>query len=132
MPSACAGIYPSWPRPAALPLSPFPLIILALLLALLLGAPLSALAQDSALSGQRLAASCANCHGTLGNPADASFAPLAGMPAATLIGSMRAFRDGSRPATVMHQLAKGFTDDQVKLIADFYAGQKAGQNREAQ
>jgi sulfide dehydrogenase cytochrome subunit len=40
------------------------------------------------------------------------------------MASMRAFRDGSRPATVMHQLAKGFSDDQVKLIADFYAGQK--------
>jgi cytochrome c553 len=70
MPSAHAGVHESWPRPAVLPL-----ILLVLLIF-----PFCALAQDPALSGQRLAATCANCHGTLGNPADSSFAPLAGMP----------------------------------------------------
>lgn len=93
--------------------------------------PLGSFAQDATLSGQRLAASCANCHGTLGNPPDKSIAPLAGMPPANLVASMKAYREGSRPATVMQQLAKGFTDEQVKTIADFYAAQKPGQ-REAQ
>jgi cytochrome c553 len=34
---------------------------------------------------------------------------------------MRAFRDGSRPATVMHQIAKGYSDQQIELIADYFA-----------
>jgi cytochrome c553 len=86
--------------------------------------PVGVLAQEPLLSGQRLAATCANCHGTLGNPVDKSFAPLAGMPSATLQSSMKAFREGSRTSTVMQQLAKGFSDEQVKLIAAFYAAQK--------
>jgi cytochrome c553 len=36
---------------------------------------------------------------------------------------MRAFRDGKRPATVMHQIAKGYTDTQIDAIAAWYAAQ---------
>lgn len=95
--------------------------VLALCVALM---PLGSLAQDASLSGQRLAASCANCHGTQGSPADRTIAPLAGMPSATLIAAMQAFRDGKRPATVMQQLARGFSDEQVRQMADYFAAQK--------
>jgi cytochrome c553 len=37
---------------------------------------------------------------------------------------MRAFRDGSRPATVMHQIAKGYTDAQIDAMAAWFAAQK--------
>ena len=37
---------------------------------------------------------------------------------------MRAFRDGQRPATVMHQIAKGYSDAQIDAIAGWYAAQK--------
>ena len=37
---------------------------------------------------------------------------------------MRAFRDGQRPATVMHQIAKGYSDAQIEAIAGWYAAQK--------
>ena len=37
---------------------------------------------------------------------------------------MRAFRDGQRPATVMHQIAKGYTDPQIDAIAAWFAAQK--------
>ncbi len=95
--------------------------LLALCVALM---PLGSLAQDAGLYGQRLAASCANCHGTQGNPADKTIAPLAGMESAKLIAGMRAFRDGTRPATVMQQLAKGFSDEQLAKMADYFAAQK--------
>ena len=36
---------------------------------------------------------------------------------------MKAFRDGKRPATIMHQLAKGYTDPQIELIADYFSRQ---------
>ena len=37
---------------------------------------------------------------------------------------MRAFRDGKRPATVMHQLAKGYSDAQIDALAGYFAAQK--------
>ena len=37
---------------------------------------------------------------------------------------MRAFRDGQRPATVMHQIAKGYTDQQIDALAAWFAAQK--------
>ena len=71
-----------------------------------------------------LAANCANCHGTAGRAAAGSALPgLAGLPRDYLVAQMQAFRSGARPATVMHQLAKGFSDAQVEQIAAYFAAQ---------
>lgn len=71
-----------------------------------------------------LAATCANCHGTDGRTTQGSAIPsLAGMPREYMVAQMKAFRDGSRPATVMHQLAKGFTDEQIESVATYFAKQ---------
>jgi cytochrome subunit of sulfide dehydrogenase len=83
-----------------------------------------AAAQDAstALHLQTTAAMCANCHGTAGKAAEGSGVPsLAGVPRETMIAQMKAFKDGSRPATVMHQLAKGFSDAQIEQIAGYFA-----------
>jgi cytochrome subunit of sulfide dehydrogenase len=83
----------------------------------------SAAAQDA--PGRNLAAACAICHGTAGKPApDAPLIPLAGLPRDHIATQMRAFRDGKRPATVMHQIAKGYSDAQIDAIAGWYAAQK--------
>jgi cytochrome c553 len=37
---------------------------------------------------------------------------------------MKAFKSGARPATVMHQLAKGYTDEQIVTIANYFAAVK--------
>jgi cytochrome c553 len=82
----------------------------------------AALAQDA---GRNLAAGCAICHGTQGRPApDAPLIPLAGLPQDHVATQMRAFRDGKRPATVMHQIAKGYTDAQIDAMAAWFAAQK--------
>jgi len=85
-----------------------------------------AAAQDAAaLRQQALAATCANCHGTQGRAVEGAAVPgLAGMPAPYLIEQMKAFKAGTRPATVMHQLAKGYSDAQVEQIAAYFAAQK--------
>ena len=70
-----------------------------------------------------LASNCANCHGTVGT-AQGAMPSLAGQSKTYIVEQMRAFRDGKRPATIMHQLAKGYTDQQIELIAEFYARQK--------
>ena len=83
----------------------------------------AALAQDA--NARNLAAGCAICHGTQGKPApNAPLIPLAGLPRDHIATQMRAFRDGQRPATVMHQIAKGYSDAQIEAIAGWYAAQK--------
>ncbi len=84
-------------------------------------APHLAAAQDANIA-RSLAATCANCHGTDGR-AQGDMRPLAGMPAQTHLAMLAGFRDGTLPATVMHQLVKGYSDEQLALIAGYYAAQ---------
>lgn len=73
---------------------------------------------------QSLAATCANCHGTQGKAVkDAVLPGLAGMKADYLTAQMQAFRKGERKATIMHQIAKGYTDEQVRQLAEYFAAQ---------
>ncbi len=67
-----------------------------------------------------VAANCANCHGTRGLPAGA-MPPLAGLKRDYIAEQLRLFRDGKRPATIMHQLSKGYTDAQIDALADHFA-----------
>ena len=71
-----------------------------------------------------LASSCANCHGSQGNAKD-SMASLAGLKAEYIVEQMKAFKEGKRPASIMHQLAKGYTDAQIAAIAGYFAAQTA-------
>ena len=82
-----------------------------------------ALAQTDALQARSMAASCANCHGTNGAAAPGMVA-LAGYDKAGLVKAMADFKSGARPATIMHQLAKGYSDAQVEAIAGYFAAQK--------
>jgi cytochrome c553 len=96
-----------------------------LVLALLSGAAADATAQqpDPKL-GRNLAAACANCHGTNG-VSRAGIPGLAGRDPSEIARLMQDFRSGKRSATVMHQIAKGYSDDQVEAIAAYFAAQKA-------
>jgi cytochrome c553 len=96
------------------------------LAAALIAAAAPAVAQDAtALRQKALAATCANCHGTQGRAVEGASVPgLAGMPATYMVEQLRAFKAGTRPATVMHQLAKGFSDAQVEQVAAYFAAQK--------
>ena len=71
-----------------------------------------------------LASNCANCHGTNGRSLGA-MPGLAGIPQERFVTLMREFRDGKRQATIMHQLAKGYSDEQIALLGEFFARQPA-------
>ena len=73
---------------------------------------------------RNLAASCAICHGTEGRAVTKDVIPLAGLPKDHIVTQMKAFRDGTRPATVMHQIAKGYNDAQIDALAAWFAAQK--------
>jgi cytochrome c553 len=96
--------------------------IAAVFAAALAAAPFCASAQDTA--GRNLAAGCAICHGTEGRPVTKDVIPLAGLPKDHIATQMKAFRDGKRPATVMHQIAKGYSDQQIDQLASWFASQK--------
>ena len=82
-------------------------------------------ADAQALYVRSLAATCANCHGTGGRTVDGSAVPaLSGMPATYLVEQMKAFKAGTRQATVMHQIAKGYNEQQIDQIAAYFAAQK--------
>ncbi len=85
--------------------------------------PAAAQAPDVHLA-RNLAATCANCHGTNGR-AKGDMKPLAGMPADKLIAMVADYKSGAQPATIMHQIAKGYTDEQIRLIASYFAAQTA-------
>ncbi|MFN9281986.1 MAG: c-type cytochrome [Betaproteobacteria bacterium] len=74
---------------------------------------------------RNLAATCANCHGTNGN-ARGDMKPLAGTPAERTIALMTFYKTTAQPegVTIMHQIAKGYTDEQIRLIAGYFAAQQ--------
>ncbi|MEK7360863.1 MAG: cytochrome C [Pseudomonadota bacterium] len=77
-------------------------------------------AQDVNL-GRNLAATCVTCHGK----GATGTGTLDGMPKAQLMQTMKDFKSGARPATLMHQLSKGYTEQQVELIGEYFSKQKA-------
>ncbi len=88
-----------------------------------LATPCATWAQSQdALHARSLAATCANCHGTQG-VARGEMKVLAGLPAPSLVATMAAYKAGTLPATIMSQIAKGYSDAQIALIADYFAAQ---------
>jgi cytochrome subunit of sulfide dehydrogenase len=65
------------------------------------------------------ASSCSGCHGGV-----APLPVVAGRKASDIVAAMDAFRTGTRQATVMDRIAKGFTPDETAAIATWWAGQK--------
>lgn len=92
-------------------------------LACALAAPAHA---QTANQGRALAATCFTCHGTEGRSVNGVPPSLAGQNREYLLQQMKDFKAGKRPATVMHQQAKGYSDQQLELIATYFASLKQG------
>ena len=85
-------------------------IIVAAVALLPMAAPVAG--QGASNVARNLAAGCANCHGTNGVSID-ELVSLAGRPKDEIARKMQDFKTGRVPSTVMPQLAKGFTDEQM-------------------
>ena len=88
------------------------------------GAALAAAQGGDANLPRNLAATCANCHGTNGVSAG-ELDSLAGKPKDEIARKLQEFKAGTRPGTIMPQLAKGYTDAQIEIISEWFAAQKA-------
>ncbi len=76
------------------------------------------------LGVRSLAANCAACHGTNGNSAGGAIPGLAGMNKEYFLNQLKAFKEGKREATVMHQIAKGYSDAEMAALGDYFSAQK--------
>ena len=93
------------------------------ILGLLIGSSLlgAAFLQISAFAGDKgmvLALSCASCHGTNG-ASPGSIPKIQGRTADYIEKAMLQFKAGERPATVMNRIAKGYTDEEIKLLSSY-------------
>ena len=70
---------------------------------------------------QAIAMSCAACHGTDGR-LQTAIPLLAAQPAAVMRAQLLAFKQDQMPdATVMPRLAKGYTDEELEALADYFS-----------
>lgn len=88
-------------------------------LTMLLLLPAVVFAKDDARAFM-LAASCAACHGTGGNSPGA-IPTLKGKDKNYIVRALNGFKSGTRPATVMNRLAKGYSDSEIQLLANWFA-----------
>lgn len=97
---------------------------------LLLALPSLPAHADAAANAERLrvrslAATCAHCHGTDGHAvAGQAMVKLAGLPERYILEQLTAFRTGQRPATIMHQITRGYSQEQLETLAKYFAAQK--------
>ena len=75
-------------------------------------------------SASALAGSCSACHGQGGVSKGPSIPTIAGVSQEYFIETMKGFKTGKRHSTVMGRIAKGFTDDEIKSMAKYFAGRK--------
>lgn len=76
---------------------------------------------------EALASTCAACHGSEGRVVEGSGMPdLRGLDRTYLRTQLQAFREGTRPATVMHQIARGYAPAQLDELAAYFSALPKG------
>jgi cytochrome subunit of sulfide dehydrogenase len=80
-------------------------------------------AQDVSVEVRLLAASCATCHGHQGRALGVGLS-LQGQTAAELYRKLLGYKTGEIKGTIMHQHAKGYSDAELKAMADYFAAVK--------
>lgn len=91
---------------------------------LLLAASLTLSATASADLGSMLGNTCAGCHGLNGTSAGETMPIISGLPRDFIYMAMKEYREGTRGSTIMGRIAKGYNDQQLGAMSDFFAKQK--------
>ena len=99
----------------------FRMSILLLMMSLTLGFASAATAEQA--DGARLSRTCAGCHGTDGASPGKEIPTIGGQVDKFLQESMADFSADKRPGDVMRNLSKGYSPDEQKLIAGYFAMQ---------
>lgn len=71
-------------------------------------------------SASMLGNTCAGCHGPNGSSNGPATPTIAGISSEYFIDAMNAYKDGSRPSTIMGRIAKGYSEEEIKLMAGHF------------
>lgn len=84
----------------------------------------SVLAADPKLmtgaSAVMLANTCAGCHGTNGASVGPATPIIAGLSKDYFVETMEGFKEGEIPSTIMGRIAKGYSEEEFKQMADYF------------
>ncbi|MGB5225612.1 MAG: c-type cytochrome [Arenicellales bacterium] len=78
----------------------------------------------AAPSASMLADTCAGCHGTDGSSMGPAIPNIAGMSAEYFNTVMKEYAEDERYSTIMGRIARGYTKEEIALMADHFAGLK--------
>lgn len=93
--------------------------ILAASAALLMAAPALAQQRSPAITDTALAAQTCNvCHGST-TYVSPTMPPIHGVDATTLYNALTEFKADKRPHTIMGRIARGYSDEQLKALAEY-------------
>ena len=93
------------------------------LMLLITGSMLCGTAMAETPSASMLANTCAGCHGTNGSSVGPASPTIAGISRDYFIETMEAYKKAERPSTIMTRIAKGYTEKEIELMADFFSKQ---------
>ncbi len=85
-----------------------------------LASPVSAVDE---FTGRTIGSACFGCHGAAGANTTSIPPIIVGVPAGYIETAMKAFRDGSRPSTIMQRIARGYTDEEISAVAGYISSQ---------
>lgn len=74
-------------------------------------------------TGQMLAYTCVGCHGNDGKSKGA-IPSIDNLSAEQMVQAMQDYKSDKRPGTVMNRIAKGYDDQEIKAMADYFANLK--------
>jgi cytochrome c553 len=77
---------------------------------------------DGVPRAELLASMCNTCHGTNGKGAKPNPA-IAGEAPADFLDLMQAFASGDEPTSIMDRHAQGYTEAELKLLAEYFSKQ---------
>ena len=96
-----------------------PIVVASVLLVLGQWSTLSFAQTADQLYKRGLAATCANCHGTDGKGVvDGGMPLINNLTSAQMLEKLKAYKSGALEGTIMPQLAKGYSDEQLITIAN--------------
>jgi len=96
-----------------------------LIAGLAIGASFGASAADApklkmGASSDMLANTCAGCHGTDGASSGPAIPTIAGLSNDYFVDMMKGYADGTIPATIMDRIAKGYSEEEINLLAKYF------------
>ena len=96
-----------------------PILVASALIGLSQWSGLSVAQTADQLYKRGLAATCANCHGTDGKGVvDGGMPLINNLTSAQMLEKLKAYKSGALEGTIMPQLAKDYTDDQLTTIGN--------------